>query len=209
MRRDRLLVVALLLAAAPASAGPFMHMLRAKRAAEARAAAAAAEVPSLPPAAAEAASPAAAEPEPAAAAVAATPVPAIDPASSFAPVEAGRNAALQKVADAGGREILARHGLMLWRFAHVRAGIGAQYSLTVSFFDGSRPDGELREHVRAHEPAVRQELSAALGVGADDVIVHPRPESFCCGTGCTSCLRSKPGASEYWTGKPANLKPGL
>lgn len=207
MRRDSALALALLLACAPASAGPFMHMLRAKRAAEARAAAAP-DVPALPPAAAAAdASPAAERTPSAPAAVEATPVPALDPTDTFYPAATARNEALQKVADAGGRSILERHGLMLWRFAHSSGGPGARYSLTVSLFDGTRPDGELREHLRAHEPAVRQELSAALGVDAAEVSLHPRPESFCCGTGCASCLRSKPGASEYWTGKPAHRRP--
>ena len=209
MIRSSAILLTLLLAAAPASAGPFMRMLKAKQAADA-ARAAAAEVPALPeaaiPNAAQAAETAAAGAP--AAAPAAGAVPALDRSSPFYPVEAQRNGALQKLADAGGRQILKDAGLILWRFDHSRSSVGAAYSLTVSFFDGGRDDDELRDHVKDQGPSVAAKLAGALGVRAEDVQLRARPSDFCCGSGCSTCLRSKPDASEYWTGRPPqrNLK---
>ena len=139
---------------------------------------------------------------PAGVAAAVSAVPPLDPTSSFYPVEAQRNAALQKLADVGGRGILQDAGLMLWRFSHGKDAGRAAYSLTVSFFDGGRGDEELRGHLRQQAPEVAAKLAAALGVSAQDVELRARPADFCCGSGCATCLRSKPNASEYWTGRP-------
>ncbi len=200
MRNSVLALILSVLAVAPAEAGPFMRMLKAKQAADAaRAAQAEAEAPAAPelPQAAIEAAPAPSAAELAAAGPEASPAPPLDAADLFHPVNVQRNEALQRLADAGGREILRQAGLMLWRFSRE----GGDYSLTVSFFDGARPE-RLRDYVKAKGPEVAATLAAALGTGADNVRLRSRSSDSCCGSGCASCLRSKDQASPYWTGRP-------
>ena len=128
-----------------------------------------------------------------------SPVIAYKPGELLFTRDLDRNTALQAMADAGGSEYFNGKGLSLWQASPYHAGNGLKLELTFAAFDAKEPATALERRVAKLAGELTSWISDKTGVDADNISLHAKPLTECCGSRCPDCLHSKKGPSRYWT----------
>lgn len=122
-----------------------------------------------------------------------------------------RDAAAALLDEAGFRDTLSEHGLILWHILRAKTRSGERAFLTVSLPSDERPfalandsaarQSELERRIALAEKRIVSEAARILGMEEDMVGVSGRLIESCCGAGCQSCLLTKDRHAERWTGQ--------